>query len=39
MIFAHLLNTSHIKFWLLQVAYDVFTDLCEDCEWLDMLKL
>ena len=22
-----------------QVAYDVFTDLCEDCEWLDMLKL
>ena len=22
-----------------QVAYDVFTDLCEDCEWLSMLKL
>ena len=22
-----------------QVAYDVFTDLCEDCEWHDMLKL
>ena len=22
-----------------QTAYDVFTDLCEDCEWLSMLKL
>ena len=21
-----------------QVAYDVFTELCEDCEWQDMLK-
>ena len=21
-----------------QVAYDVFTDLCEDCEWQDMIK-
>ena len=21
-----------------QVAYDVFTELCEDCEWVDMLK-
>lgn len=21
-----------------QVAYDVFTDLCEDCEWQDMMK-
>ena len=21
-----------------QVAYDVFTELCEDCEWMDMLK-
>ena len=21
-----------------QVAYDVYTELCEDCEWVDMLK-
>ena len=21
-----------------QVSYDVFTELCEDCEWVDMLK-